>query len=247
MESTDAAGWRGPDEEGIKREIAELAGPLAKNTDEALKIHTELRTRIQGLKTAEECAALYDSSLHFQECIRLLRQAQDAFIRANTNGDVSKAVQAREEWAKSWALALSRDEEWAWALNNCRKTALELLYQVCNLCFDDTGAERSDELEDKFKFRRIDEILCHCLVMDRYNALCNMTNRTTGERGLGWYSKYEDTRYQEQFGAPLNPRGPTTNKRLWWLFQIPTLHGDPAIQRWMQIAIPARLQRQPQH
>ena len=42
--------------------------------------------------------------------------------------------QAWEEWVSRWAQALSRDEAKAWLLNHCRKTVLDLLDKVCDLC-----------------------------------------------------------------------------------------------------------------
>ena len=224
-------------------EVLNVSGLLA--TKEDLQVHTGLRSEIEKLETVQECANFYDSNTLFQEFIRALRQAQDAYVKSRSRS--ISAIDARMEWAKKWALALSKDEDWAWALNHCRKTALELLYRVCDLCFvctDDEISWSQEELEETFKFYRIDEILIHCLVMDRANSLYNMTIRSTGEVGLGWYSKYDASKYQEKFQVPLNPRGPSINKRLWWLFQVPTLRDDEAILRWMQIAIPERLQKE---
>ena len=224
-------------------EVLNVGGWLA--TKEDLQVHTGLRSEIEKLETVQECASFYDSSTHFQEFMRALRHAQDAYVKGK--GRNISVIEARMEWAKMWAIALSKDEDWAWGLNHCRKTALELLYRVCNLCFvciDDEISWSQEELEETFKFYRIDEILIHCLVMDRANSLFNMTIRSTGEVGLGWYSKYDASKYQKKFQVPLNPRGPSINKRLWWLFQVPTFRDDDAIQRWMQIAIPERLQKE---
>ena len=209
-----------------------------------LAIHEKLRNEIGQLQTAQACAKFYDSAV-FQACIQEIRRAQDSFI-SDKLAEGKTPVEAREEWAWRWATSRSQHDDHAVFLDNCRKTALTLLYKVCDLCFTESdieGLKWSDALQDTFKLRRIDEILIPCLVMDRFNALYNMTIRSTGELGLGWYSKYNATQYQESFGVPLNPRGNTINKRLWWLYQVPVYRDDSVVQNWMKPEIPARLMR----
>ena len=208
---------------------------------EAPREQSDLRNEIKVLPSVQACADFYDASILYQDCIRILRQEQNSFINANKYA--MPVLQAREEWATRWAQALSRDEAKAWLLNHCRKTALDLLYKVCDLCYSkSTDIFHWELLESTFKSRRVDEILIHCLVMDRANSLHNMTIRTTGEQGLGWYSKYDEVQYQETFRVPVNPRGATINKRLCWLAASPAYKDDVTIQRWMQMAVPARLQ-----
>jgi len=185
-----------------------LTGTLAENREEAIESHDWLLDKIKGLESVEACCDLYDS-FRYQECLRLLRGAQNDYIQSKP--PTQSAIEAREEWAQRWAEELHRNSDWAWALNRCRKTALKLLYRVCDLSFP---RKRTSLLTEVFDMRRIRVILVHCLVMDRANSLYNMTIELNGERGLGWYAEVEQQKYALEFRVPLNPDGPTT-KRMW--------------------------------
>ena len=217
----------------------ELSGPLADvNSVEVQRIHGDLRTKIGSLMTVEQCRQLYDDPL-YQECIRLLQRTQAEYKKGCNKAD---AIRAREEWARMWARALSEDKPWAWALNYCRKTALLLLYRVCDLCTED------DEILSEFEARRIDRIIGPTLVMDRANALYNMRPDEDGPPGLGWYAGEDEDTYLQFSGAELNPRGPTINKRLKRVYKIEDLNysGDKAISKWMKIKLPSRVESPPE-
>ena len=223
--------------------VPHLAGVLANSSDRALKIHDDLLKEIKTFVTIAACVTLYESA-YFQECIILLRTAQMEHLSSSNPAVSSSPIQARENWAETWAKALARDEEWAWALNRCRKTALKLLYRVCDLCFGfskDGKLTVNDQLLQTFASYRFNQILKHCLVMDRANALFNMINTDTDQRGLGWYSPQDQARYQalREPPLPLNPEVPTINRRLKWLQQS-GLYGpnDAWFQKWMEIEAP---------
>ena len=209
-------------------EAPTLDGPLV--TDAAFQLLDILFKGIGRSKTVADCIKVFDYQ-YYQECLRLLRTTRQKFVQESD----LPAIPAREEYAKCWALALSRNEEWAQTLDRCRKTALKLLYKVCDICADATRAGYPSLVQQHFQPRRVASILADCLVMDRANCLYNMIDDETGERGLVWYSK--GTRLPH--GMPLNHTGATMNWRFKWLDQNLDL-GDP-IHRWMQPEIPDRL------
>lgn len=102
-------------------------------------------------------------------------------------------------------------EEWAAALNLCRKTALMLLYRVVDLCLQPGLGVihfETEALKQHFQVRRIVQIMNHCLVMDRAKCLYYMVHDLTSKRGLGWYSEKDKSLYSGQ----KNPIQPSVNK-----------------------------------
>ncbi len=205
-----------------------------------LWIHTELRKQIKALRTLKECCDFYETDAHFQECIRLARASQREYLADYPSAN---AEDAREEWAKTWALKLSQNEKGAEELNRCRKTALMLLYQVCDVGQSqfETETEAYRQIYATFKDRRLNQILIHFLPMDRANCLFNMVNTTTGERGLGWYSKGDEEAYQALGDPPLalNPESPSINKRFRKL-QKNLRFVNERYGYWLEIAVPDR-------
>ena len=206
-----------------------LTGQLGAPADraQALQIHTDLRNRINELSTLAECANFYDNDAYYKECLHLLRETQAPFVAAYRSNGNMNATQARMEWARLWALALKRNEAWAMALNECRKTALTLLYRVANLTPPPPpGAVAMhqetvlrDQILHEFQMRRLQPIWVLTLAMDRANCLYRMTDTLTGEDGLGWYTNGEEEMYQRLRNPPLplNSSGNTINKRLNWM------------------------------
>lgn len=198
------------------------------------ELHTDLRNQIAELPSIEACRNFYDNMVNFQNCINVLRSAQMA------------TTLSRLMWSKEWAESLSQGQTWAHQLNLCRKTALSLLYRVCNVVPPgDTSEQEQAQLEQivtVFQKRRLDEIIFLCVHMDRSNCLYNMKIPETGERGLGWYGKGDEEIYQNLKGPllPLNPSGGTINKRLRRL-QRGLYTDNDTLNSWLEIAAPERL------
>jgi hypothetical protein len=214
-----------------------LTSVLGAPTEKALEIHTHLRTAINNLPTLAECSNFYEIDTHYKECLRLLRSSQREYMNVANE----PPVQARETWSRFWANARHQEQDWARALDDCRKTALALLYRVCDLVTNPDGTLQAEAIFNVFQTRRIVEILVLCLAMDRANCLYNMSITATGERGLGWYAKGQERVYQglRTPPLPLNTSGHTINKRLVRL-QIAFFQDDPMINRWLSVEAPER-------
>lgn len=226
-----------------------MAEILSTNSERANQIHTELRDAIAGLGSVAACAAFFSDNAQFVQVRRVLRSRQSLFVETTP---IRPIVRALEEWARLWAEELRMNTDNAWALNNCRKTALLLLYRVCDLAppggNDEEERAQMQQIEQVFERRRIDDILHVCLVLDRANCLYSMRSTTSFELGLGWYASGEEPLYQNlnNPALPINRSGHTINKRLKRL-QRGLYADDEILDRWLTVAAPGRLMPRPNH
>lgn len=230
----------GHDEEAM--EAGEMQGLLASYS--ALTIgHDVVRDKIDAAKNAQDCINIYKSDA-FRECLTVLGESRRRYYEKHKGTICFNAM--TDAWAKSWAEAMCQGKDWALLLEKCRNTAFRLLRKVCDL-WNDEGRQANSRVLEKFEKSRIQQILKHTLVMDRYNALQYMEdgkNVSDTDRGLCWYSVYDDGQNgaREMVSMPRNPQKPALNKRYIWLYyQYDSYQDDPAITKWLQIAFPARL------
>ena len=207
-------------------------------------VHNRIRRHILDCVSIQDFCDLYQEE-DYQGCLCRLEQAQ-------------LGHQDREEWSKSWAQQLSDGTPNAIDLNHDRKTALELLYGICNRWKPRSSSNENAEenstaptvtewdIVKHFKEQKVQRILTLTLHMDRANAFYNMIDKTTNRRGLHWYSKEDASQLLEMsltddgtyYSADIIVRngGHTINKRLKWLFEIQDLHlmDDPNLAKWIQ-------------
>ena len=200
--------------------------------------HEQVKSRINALQTLGDCRDFYETNERYRECIRLVRVAQRRYLDAHPTEPRNKA---REQWARTWALELAGGRLGAEELNRCRKTALLLLYRVCDVgrMLSDSEAEAYQQIRETFEEKRMDEILVHFLPMDRANSLFNMEDHARDVRGLGWYSVGDEEAYQKLPNPPLalNARGHTINRRLRGLQRnLPFVNQQYG--HWLEIAAP---------
>lgn len=205
-------------------------------------LHKDLQSRIDALQNPEEIGRFFQYK-DFGMCFQVIRDAQGKYAD-NHEGE---AIEKRANWSRLWAMALSKNCKRAMALNDCRKTALHLVYKACNVC---TGknwnlpASAIDDniVESALPRRYVRPILLRCIPMDRASCLYNMRNDTNDKIGLGWYSTGQEEAYQALHHTPLtlNDNQPAINKRLKWL-QWNFFSDDEMIQHFLEIQAPDHL------
>lgn len=193
--------------------------------------HEVLRLKIRKCKNICDFLAVYED-LSFAQCLNRLRNAQ---LGRN-----------RENWSKYWAEELSKEEQWAVALNQDRKTVTVFIKEICDRWNPDKApvTVTADDIIYELGDQRIIQMVKLCIVMDRANAMFNMIDHTTNIRGLHWYADRDwHRRYLQQQGAlPIDGKassGHTMNKRYLWLmerdeFQPLGLSVDEDLQAWIR-------------
>lgn len=197
-----------------------------------------MRNQIDALQTLKKCNQYYDG-FFFQEVLRRLRQPQQEYLDNHSN---VPHYSARNEWSELWALELSHGREHlqSYLLKYCCGTALALLYKVCDLALAQSGGDKDAAcalIRETFEERRLDQILTHCLPMERARYLYHEIRFiATGERGLGWYS--EEQAGDRDWGFLFeNPRGPTIDNRL-VMVQERIFPNDENYESWLEQAFP---------
>ena len=166
--------------------------------------HEALRARIRSCQTIGAFVATYESP-SFLSCLGRLRDAQ--------------VGQNRESWAKFWAEALSRNEDWAWMLNHDRKTVTVFLKELLDR-WNGTGLVTSEEINCHLGNNRIHQMMKLAFVMDRANALYNMIDLSANKRGMHWYADRDGHRRMlPNLSSSSCAGGHTMNKRYLWLLE----------------------------
>jgi hypothetical protein len=227
----------------------------------------------QKLTSLAECHDLYRSRNNFIDGLNLIRSAQKEFLDANTEliqrqQRSSSRVDdyPRVVWAKLWAqtknLPRTKHTEWAWILDECRKTSLGLLYKLCDIAMAQTTTTPGTTTTQTTTTAApptlatllgrnhntnynliIDTIAPPCLVMDRANCLYHMGHDGMNVTGLAWYRREAENKlapYQK------NPTGSLVNKRWGWLVDDETILVDATrstLVPLLAVALPPRLQR----
>jgi hypothetical protein len=224
----------------------------------------------QRLTSLAECHDLYKSRRNFIDGLNLIRSAQKEFLDANPElvqrqqRSSSQRVDdhPRVVWAKLWAqtknLPRTKHTEWAWILDECRKTSLVLLYKLCDIAMAQTTTTTTTPTtttapptlatllgrNHNTNYNLIiDTIATPCLVMDRANCLYHMGHDGTNVTGLSWYRRESEHKL-----APheKNPTGSLVNKRWGWLVDDETILVDATrstLVPLLAVALPPRLQR----
>lgn len=206
--------------------------------------HSAIRSAIDALNTPSEFFS-FSKNDDFKKCIRAIRDAQGSF--ADHYQGEGTPMDIRAEWCKLWAIALSKHIERAVELNECRKTALHLVYKACDFCtggnWDLEASQIQDDLINRvLPLRHVSPILVRCVPMDRASCLYNMRNEKSDKIGLGWYSKWDKEAYKALSNPPLplNDKCPSINKRLRWL-QKNFFKEDDMIQYFLEVQAPEHL------
>lgn len=172
------------------------------------------------------------------------------FLNVLTQPDMKVVLQSlldaqsgrdQEAWARFWAEALSRNEEWAWNLNHCRKTCTLFIFELHNSWNPQKGSGQTvtaDEIIARLQ-PTLSIMYKACLVMDRASAMYNMIDIKDNLRGMHWYAENPDHRQTLQAQGALamdQNGGHTMNKRYLYLMEgefLPLgLAQDADIQRW---------------
>jgi hypothetical protein len=230
--------------------------------------------QIKQLDSLSACHDMYKNRI-FADNLILLRSAQKEYLdhhyaqqqqqlspqesprRSSLRHRENPCDTFRTQWAEKWAstknLPRTSNTEWAWILDECRKTSLCLLYRMCDICMAVTTttmppppAEEEDgpasatapaaasaaaasttplqELrQDKYNLI-IDTIATLCLVMDRANCLYHMGHDATHVTGLAWYRPDVQHTLPSYLQNP--PMGKSLmNKRWTWLIDYQILVG----------------------
>jgi hypothetical protein len=198
---------------------------------EAVIDHAELKERIKQCERIDEFEQVYDSAA-FQRTLRTIRVAQ--------------GVAPVDEWSKDWAIRMRAEAAADVELNECRRTALNFVYELCNRWKDDECEDVTDEsLVKEFKGHRLINILQLVLPMDRAQALYRMIYPFKAAYGMHWVSELQaaqpvvttdDATTTTTWGQLVQAEGGiyTMNKRYLWLMDLPGLglQQSAAFQRW---------------
>lgn len=197
----------------------------------------ELQLEIKKLESLQDCRDMYRRPV-FSDCLTLIRSAQKEYLDAKGNPS-----DGRITWAQLWAETKNQpktaETEWAWILDQCRKTSLALVYHMCDLA--NPQDESLSILRDDDSYGIVvDTIVSLCLVMDRANCLYHMGDDASNVTGLVWYRKDAHEILPKHLQ---NPRGSLMNKRLAWLFDHQVLNERTMsmLQPLTDLALPPRL------
>lgn len=191
--------------------------------------HKALRKDLADCESIGEFREAYDSA-GYQLVLHQLRTAQGT-------DDV-------DEWAKQWATRMRNAGKRDLELNECRKTALTLVYQLCDRWRDPEYPIVSDQsLVQEFKGRRFSNILQLTLPMDRAQCLYKMVYPGSRRFGMHWVASQhldqatpsaEATTWKDRIKAVGGIS--TMNRRFLWLMSLDGLElgAVPAFKRWTQ-------------
>lgn len=124
------------------------------------------------------------------------------------------------EWSREWAIRMRMETPEDTYINECRKSCLMLLYELCNRWKDESNTSVTDRsIASVFGRLRVIKVLQCCVPMDRAQCLYKMLYRESNNYGMHWVSsqQVEATPWKwEPLLFDFDGR-PTTNKRLIWL------------------------------
>jgi hypothetical protein len=192
--------------------------------------HEELKRQIRQCERIDEFEQVYDSA-PFQRTLRTIRVAQ--------------GIAPVDEWAKDWSIRMRREAAADVELNECRRTAVTFVYELCNRWKDEECEDVTDEsLVKDFKGHRLTNILQLVLPMDRAQALYKMIYPGKTAYGMHWVSEAhaglpvdlddnttstttgsETSTTTTTWGELVRAEGGvyTMNKRYLWLVSLPGL------------------------
>lgn len=181
---------------------------------------------VQTCRTIEDFVLVYDST-PFQQLLNVLRQSRSA----------SGAADA-DTWAMDWAVRMRTALDGPdFDVNQCRRTVLKLLYELCNAWTDDTNESVTEtSIVNIFQGHRVETILLLTLPLDRAQCLYAMKYPCTNQFGMHWVSSTHvdnDPIWRDRLS--MVDGLPTMNKRFLWLHGLTGLQlTNPDIARWLQ-------------
>jgi hypothetical protein len=182
---------------------------------------------VQGCGPIEDFVRVYDSAA-FQQLLTVLRQSQSA----------SGAADA-DTWARDWAVRMRTSLDGPdFDVNQCRRTVLKLLYELCNAWQDDANESVTETSIVKiFQGPRVETILLLTLPLDRAQCLYAMKYPSTNQFGMHWVSSTHvdnDPIWRDRLS--MVDGLPTMNKRFLWLQGLTGLQltSPDIIARWLQ-------------
>lgn len=174
-------------------------------------------------RTIEDFVRVYDT--HGVQLMNIIRRS---LTESRTDADT---------WAMNWAIRMRTaldgpDVE----LNQYRRTALKLLYELCNAWRDEKNTSVTEtSIVQIFQGHRVENILSLTLPLDRAQCLYNMKYPSSNQYGMHWVSSIHvdnDPRWQDRLRTVDGLA--TMNKRLLWLNDVKGLQLSPDISRWLQ-------------
>jgi hypothetical protein len=182
---------------------------------------------IQACRSIEDFVQVYNSTA-FQQLLTVLKQSLST----------SSAADA-DTWARDWAVRMRTALDGPdFDVNQCRRTVLKLLYELCNAWQDNANESVTEtSIVSIFQGPRVETILLLTLPLDRAQCLYAMKYPSTNQFGMHWVSSTHvenDPIWRDRLS--MVDGLPTMNKRFLWLQGLTGLQlaSPDIVARWLQ-------------